>query len=137
MKRKTIAGIILSMLLFALHTSAFASPEGPDANFTFYFHNIYTGQNTDPMEKVPGYNFASITISYCSKSGAIPTNAIIVATNGVQKAYNTIVTPHNTGWMQYYDSSYLGYVMLRVNTGSTVADYGIMGHWNCNELLVD
>lgn len=136
--RKKLFGLCIIMAVLLLCSGFVVVSADTWHPVSFYFHNIYTGVNSEPVYKTIGTNITYVSQTYNSLGPSVPTNVIVIGSDSSQITYNGVVTQTNyVAWLPFYSRQHEGLVMLRANTGSSIFDYGITGFWSPNEIYYD
>lgn len=83
--------------------------------------------------KVAGISHSRVTQDRNSLGQSVPTNYIIIASNGVQISDNEIIDDYYTSYIRYYSAAHVGQVYLRANSGSEIVGYNVSGTWEPND----
>ena len=141
MKKNMIAKILVAVLLMlGIVSSAWAGSGNTSLHLTGYrgysfdIQDVNKGYNSPARNKQKGFSYATCQVDV----GDLPTNFLVIASDGMQITYNIILKKNNgLGWMRYYSQDHEGMVKLRANSGSTTVGYRVSGEWNPNEFICD
>lgn len=137
MKKRWKAAAVLFSLLCVLQigtvVSRAAIPTG-DVYFRFNIKSVENGYTYGVAGyKEAGIPYSRVTQDKNSLGSSVPTNYIIIASDGQQISDNVIATDYYTNYLRYYSAMHVGKVSLRANSGSTVVGYNVSGTWEPND----
>ena len=139
MKKKWKAVVVVFGLLFVLQIGTVVSRAEYTAGDLYYRFQIeFKGSGyTFPIS---GHKLVKIQYAMVTQNGnnvdavvpTVPTNYIIIASDGRQITNNLISRDYNTYLVRYWSPEHVGVVYLRANSGSEVVGYSVWGIWNAN-----
>lgn len=135
-KRFKVVAVVLSLLCVLQIGTVASSAAIPTGNIYFRFtvksvENGYTYGVAG--RKDVGIPYSRVTQDQNSLGTTVPTNYIIIASDGQQISDNVIVTDYYTHFLRYYSAMHEGRVFLRANSGSTLVGYNVSGTWEPND----